>query len=94
MIATWPRKGRPNQPLLYCYETMPGFEYQVAFNLLYAGYVSEGLTLVKSIRNRLDGKSAIRSASLNGQSQRPLHDLPSRYAPPLPFRYSAVGRML
>ena len=56
MIATWPKGGRPEQPLLYCYETMPGFEYQVAFNLLYAGYLEEGLTLIKSIRDRFDGK--------------------------------------
>lgn len=56
MIATWPKGGRPEQPLLYCYETMPGFEYQVAFNLLYAGYIQEGLTLIRSIRDRFDGK--------------------------------------
>jgi non-lysosomal glucosylceramidase len=56
MIATWPHGDRPEQPLLYCCETMPGFEYQVAFNLIYAGYVHEGLTLVKSIRDRFDGK--------------------------------------
>jgi non-lysosomal glucosylceramidase len=57
VIATWPRGGRPEQPLLYCYETMPGFEYQVAFNLLYAGYIEEGLTLIMSIRDRFDGKN-------------------------------------
>jgi non-lysosomal glucosylceramidase len=56
MIATWPRGDRPDQPLLYCYETMPGFEYQVAFNLLYSGQTMEGLTVIKSIRDRFDGK--------------------------------------
>jgi non-lysosomal glucosylceramidase len=56
MIATWPRGGRPAEPLLYCYETMPGFEYQVAFNLIYAGLLNEGLTLIQSIRDRFDGK--------------------------------------
>jgi non-lysosomal glucosylceramidase len=56
MIATWPKGGRPEMPLLYCYETMPGFEYQVAFNLLYAGQMHEGLTLIQSVRDRFDGK--------------------------------------
>ena len=56
MIATWPRGDRPDQPLLYCYETMPGFEYQLAFNLLYAGHMVEGLTIIKSIRDRFDGR--------------------------------------
>jgi len=56
MIATWPRGGRPEQPLLYCYETMPGFEYQVAFNLIYAGLLEQGLELILAIRDRFDGK--------------------------------------
>jgi non-lysosomal glucosylceramidase len=56
MIATWPRGARPEEPLLYCYETMPGFEYQVAFNLLYAGHIEESLTLILSIQDRFDGK--------------------------------------
>jgi uncharacterized protein (DUF608 family) len=56
VIATWPRGDRPEQPLLYCYETMPGFEYQVAFNLIYAGYLEQGLELILAIRDRFDGK--------------------------------------
>jgi hypothetical protein len=35
---------------------MPGFEYQVAFNLIYSGFLEEGLTLIQSIRDRFDGK--------------------------------------
>jgi non-lysosomal glucosylceramidase len=55
-IVTWPKGGRPAKPLLYCDETWPGAEYQAAFNMIYDGYVEEGLTLVKSIRDRYDGK--------------------------------------
>ncbi len=56
LIATWPKGGRPKFPLLYCHETMTGFEYQVAGNLLYEGYLLEGLTVFKAIRDRFDGK--------------------------------------
>ena len=56
VIATWPKGGRPEQPLLYCDETMSGFEYQVAGNLLYDGYILEGLTVIKSIRDRHNGR--------------------------------------
>jgi len=56
VIATWPGNDRPEFPLLYCDETMAGYEYQVAGNLLYEGYLLEGLTVIKSIRDRYDGK--------------------------------------
>ncbi|MDA2929534.1 non-lysosomal glucosylceramidase [Acidobacteria bacterium AH-259-O06] len=56
LIATWPKGGRPERPLLYADETMSGYEYQVAANLLYEGYLLEGLTVIKSIRDRHDGK--------------------------------------
>ena len=56
LIATWPRGGRPVKPVLYCDETQAGYEYQVAGNLLYAGYLLEGLTVFKSIRDRYDGQ--------------------------------------
>mgnify|MGYP006110281155 FL=1 len=57
IIANWPNsKDRPKKPLLYADETMTGFEYQVAGNLLYSDYISEGLAVVKAIRDRYDGK--------------------------------------
>ncbi len=56
LIATWPKGGKPEKPLLYCDETQAGFEYQAAGNLLYEGYILEGLTVFKSIRERYDGK--------------------------------------
>ncbi len=56
LIACWPRGGRPAKPLLYCDETQIGYEYQAAVNMLYEGYLLEGLTVIKSIRDRFDGK--------------------------------------
>jgi uncharacterized protein (DUF608 family) len=56
LIATWPRGGKPVHPLLYCDETQIGYEYQVAGNLLYEGYLLEGLTVIRSIRDRFDGR--------------------------------------
>ena len=56
LIATWPHGGKPVHPLLYCDETQIGYEYQVAGNLLYEGYLLEGLTVIRSIRDRFDGK--------------------------------------
>ncbi|MHC4624549.1 MAG: GH116 family glycosyl-hydrolase [Planctomycetota bacterium] len=56
LIACWPKGGRPERPLLYCDETQIGYEYQAAGNMLYEGYVLEGLTVIKSIRDRFDGK--------------------------------------
>jgi uncharacterized protein (DUF608 family) len=56
LIATWPKGGKPEKPLLYCDETQAGYEYQVAGNLLYAGYILEGLTVFNSIRDRYDGR--------------------------------------
>lgn len=55
-IATWPKGGKPEMPLLYCDETWCGSEYQAAFNMIYAGLLEEGLTLVRSVRDRHDGK--------------------------------------
>jgi non-lysosomal glucosylceramidase len=55
LICSWPKGGRPPQPLLYSDETQIGYELQVAGNLLYEGYILEGLTVIKSIRDRFDG---------------------------------------
>ena len=56
LIACWPKGGRPEKPLLYCDETQIGYEYQAAGNMLYEGFILEGLTVIKTIRDRFDGK--------------------------------------
>lgn len=55
VVATWPRGGRPRFPLSYAGEVWTGVEYEVAVNLLYTGHIEEGLTIVKSVRDRYDG---------------------------------------
>lgn len=56
VVATWPKGGRPKFPLSYAGEVWTGVEYEVAVNLIYSGCVEEGLTIVKSVRDRYDGR--------------------------------------
>ncbi len=55
LICSWPKGGRPKLPLVYCDEVWTGVEYQVAAHLIYEGFVDEGLTIVKAVRDRHDG---------------------------------------
>jgi non-lysosomal glucosylceramidase len=55
VLCTWPDGGRPRLPFPYSDEVWTGIEYQVATHLIYEGFVSEGLTLVRSTRERHDG---------------------------------------
>lgn len=47
---------KPCIPIPYCEETMTGFEYQFAAMLIYNGMIDEGLSVVRAIRDRYDGK--------------------------------------
>lgn len=53
--CTWPRGGRPAVPFPYSDEVWTGIEYQVASHCILAGLVKEGLTIVRSVRDRYDG---------------------------------------
>lgn len=53
--CSWPKGGRPEEPILYCDEVWTGIEYQVAAHLIYEGFVEEGLRIVKAARERYDG---------------------------------------
>ena len=55
LICTWPKGGRPAYPFVYSHEVWPGIEYHVAAHLIYEGYIEEGLTIVKALRDRHDG---------------------------------------
>jgi len=55
VLCTWPEGGRPRIPFVYSDEVWSGIEYQVAANLIFEGLVSEGLTVVRAVRNRHDG---------------------------------------
>lgn len=55
LLCSWPKGKRPRLPFPYSDEVWTGIEYQVATNLIYEGWISEGLTLVKALRDRHDG---------------------------------------
>ena len=55
LICTWPKGGRPREDLYYADTFMVGYEDQVAANLIYEGYVLEGLAATKAVRDRHDG---------------------------------------
>jgi hypothetical protein len=95
LIACWPKGGRPEKPLLYCDETQIGYEYQAAGNMLYEGYILEGLTVIKSIRDRFDGKKRnpfceIEWGNHYARSMANYNALLALSG----FRYSAVEKML
>jgi non-lysosomal glucosylceramidase len=55
LICTWPSGNRPEIPFVYSDEVWTGIEYQVATHLIQEGFVTEGLNMVKAVRNRHDG---------------------------------------
>ena len=57
IICSYPEgKKVPVIPVPYNSETMNGFEYQAAAHMIQEGYIEEGLTIVKAIRERYDGE--------------------------------------
>ena len=55
MICTWPKGGMPWPPVTYAFECMIGFEYQAGAHMIYEGFLQEGLTVCRAIRDRHDG---------------------------------------
>jgi len=56
LLCSWPRGGKPSLPFVYSDEVWTGIEYQAASHMIYEGLVDEGLTIVKAVRQRYDGK--------------------------------------
>jgi uncharacterized protein (DUF608 family) len=57
VIASWPDgKAKPMIPLPYSQETQNGYEYAAAIQMIQSGLIKEGMTAVKAIRDRYDGK--------------------------------------
>ena len=57
IMADWPEgRRKPAIPLTYAQETMNGFEYAAAIQMIQHGLVQEGTTLVEAIRQRYDGE--------------------------------------
>jgi non-lysosomal glucosylceramidase len=55
LLCSWPNGGRPKLPFVYSDEVWTGIEYHVATHLIYEGFIEEGLTMVKAVRDRHDG---------------------------------------
>lgn len=55
LLCSWPKGGRPKLPFVYSDEVWTGIEYQVATHLIYEGFIDEGLTIVRAVRERHDG---------------------------------------
>ena len=56
LLCTWPEGGKLSLPFPYSNEVWTGFEYQVASHLIMTGQVREGLTIVRAVRERYDGR--------------------------------------
>jgi hypothetical protein len=56
LLCTWPLGNKPTLPFVYSDEVWTGIEYQVASHLITEGFVTEGLTIVKALRSRYDGR--------------------------------------
>jgi uncharacterized protein (DUF608 family) len=57
LLCTWPHGDQPSLPFVYSNEVWTGIEYQVASHLMLAGMVEEGLDIVRTCRERYDGRT-------------------------------------
>ena len=57
LLCSWPLGGKPTLPFVYSDEVWTGIEYQVASHLIAESFVKEGLTIVKALRSRYDGRA-------------------------------------
>jgi len=57
LLCSWPHGDKPTLPFIYSDEVWTGIEYQVASHLIQEGFVKEGLTIVKALRSRYDGRT-------------------------------------
>ncbi|MCJ7446259.1 MAG: non-lysosomal glucosylceramidase [Bacteroidales bacterium] len=56
LLCTWPKGGKLSLPFVYCDEVWTGFEYQVATHLMMMGEVEKGLDIVRTCRDRYNGR--------------------------------------
>jgi len=95
LLCSWPRGGKPTLPFVYSDEVWTGIEYHVASHLIQEGFVTEGLTIVKALRSRFDGKTRnpwneYECGNYYARAMASYSLLPALAG----FRYSAVERML
>jgi uncharacterized protein (DUF608 family) len=56
LLCSWPKGGKLSLPFVYSDEVWTGIEYQVAAHLMLMGKVKEGLEIVRTCRDRYDGR--------------------------------------
>jgi uncharacterized protein (DUF608 family) len=56
LLCTWPKGGKLSLPFVYSNEVWTGIEYQVASHLMALGCIEEGLDIVRTCRDRYDGR--------------------------------------
>jgi len=56
LLCSWPKGGALSLPFIYSNEVWTGIEYQVASHLMMLGQVQEGLEIVRTARDRYDGR--------------------------------------
>jgi hypothetical protein len=56
LLCTWPKGDKLSLPFVYSDEVWTGIEYQVASHLMLMGHVDEGLEIVRTARDRYDGR--------------------------------------
>lgn len=54
-ICTWPKGGRPKEPVRYRDEVWTGGEYQAAAGMIWEDLVDEGLAIIRAVDDRYDG---------------------------------------
>ena len=64
---------RPAIPIPYTEETMTGFEYALAGLMLQNHMEAHALEIISAVRDRYDGKNAIRGRKLNAAAATPEH---------------------
>lgn len=57
LLCTWPRGRKPTLPFVYSDEVWTGIEYQVASHMIAEGLVEEGLSIVRGVCLRYNGRA-------------------------------------
>lgn len=73
LMCSWPKGGRPDPFILYADEIWTGIEYEVAGLMIYEGLLEEGLAIVKTARDRYDGR--VREGLNSGPGGNPFNEL-------------------
>lgn len=73
LMCTWPKGDRPDPFILYVDEVWTGIEYSTASLMIYEGLIEEAFHIVKTARDRYDGR--IREGLDSGPGGNPFNEL-------------------